>query len=143
MTAPAGKKVLVLSDSDGLSRAIEANLTNHLEAEIVRLISDPSVRQTCERREDKFDLIVVAMISPTNEPIVALARAALTDRIGQVPLLIVSDRPFKADPDDQISHLDFPFDVDRLHAQVEQALHITGTLDATTPQPDAECVDVT
>jgi hypothetical protein len=69
-----------------------------------------------------FDLIVVAMSSPSSEPVVALSRASLAGRIGQVPLLIISDRPFHSEPDDQITHLDFPFDIDRLHDKVREIL---------------------
>jgi hypothetical protein len=62
------------------------------------------------------------MSSPTSEPVVALSRASLAGQIGQVPLLIISDRPFQSDPDDRIIHLDFPFDIDGLHDKVEKIL---------------------
>jgi DNA-binding response OmpR family regulator len=117
----AGKRVLVLSDNDILSRAIELNLKqSHLK--VVRLaLSSPGQRGSQAEVGD-FDLIVVAMSSPTNEPIVALARASLAGRIGQVPLLIISDRPFHSDPDDQIIHLDFPLVIDGLHDKVKEIL---------------------
>jgi DNA-binding response OmpR family regulator len=117
----AGKRVLVLSDNDGLSRAIELNLKqSHLE--VIRLaLSSPGQRGS-QAEVDDFDLIVVAMSSPTSEPVVALARASLAGRIGEVPLLIISDRPFHSDPHDQIIHLDFPFDIDGLHDKVKEIL---------------------
>lgn len=125
----AGKRVLVLSDNDGLSRAIELNL-KHSQLEIIKLaLSPPGQRsepvegqRECQAEVGHFDLIVVAMSSPTSEPVVALARTSLIRQIGQVPLLIISDRPFQSDPDDQIIHLDFPFDIDRLHDKVEEIL---------------------
>jgi hypothetical protein len=129
----ARKRVLVLSDNDGLSRAIKLNLERS-DLEVVKLALN-SPGQRCpepNRRAVKgrgnqaemgdFDLIVVAMSSSTSEPIVALARASLAGRIGQVPLLIISDRPFHSDPDDQIVHLDFPFDIDGLHDKVKAIL---------------------
>jgi hypothetical protein len=126
----AGKRVLVLSDNDGLSRAIELNL-EHSDLQVVKFaLSSPRQRCPEERRAGSqnevsdFDLIVVAMSSPTSEPVVALYRASLTGRIGQVPLLIISDRPFHSDPDDRIIHLDFPFDIDGLHDKVEEILQI-------------------
>jgi len=73
-----------------------------------------------------FDLIVVAMSSPTSEPVVALARASLAGQIGQVPLLIISDRPFHSDPNDRIIHLDFPFDIDGLCDKVKEVLQVKG-----------------
>ena len=140
----ARKRVLVLSDNDGLSRAIKLNLErSDLEVVKFALNSPGQQSQPCpepnrravkgrcpepvEGREsqaemDDFDLIVVAMSSSTSEPIVALARASLAGRIGQIPLLIISDRPFHSDPDDQIIHLDFPFDIDGLHAKVKGIL---------------------
>jgi DNA-binding response OmpR family regulator len=116
----ARKRVLVLSDNDGLSRAIESNLNSHLE--VVRLtLSSPGQRESQAELGD-FDMIVVAMSLPTSEPVVALARASLAGRIGQVPLLIISDRPFHSDLDDQIIHLDFPFDIGGLHDKVKEIL---------------------
>ena len=118
----ARKRILILSDNAGLSRAIEVNLNNHLEVEVVRLATSILKRRRDQVENGRFDLIVVAMSSPASEPVVALARASLADRIGRVPLLIVSDRPFDSEPDEQIIHLDFPFDIDRLHDKVKQVL---------------------
>jgi DNA-binding response OmpR family regulator len=117
----AGKRVLVLSDNDGLSRAIELNLERS-GLEVVKLaLSSPGQRGRQAEVGD-FDLIVVAMSSPTNEPVVALAKASLAGLIGQVPILIISDRPFHSDPDDQIIHMDFPFDIDKLYDKVKEIL---------------------
>ncbi len=125
----AGKRVLVLSDNDGLSRAIELNLKQNNHLEVVRLaLNSPGQRHLEGQRAETqnggedFDLIVVAMSSPTSEPIVALARASLAGRIGQVPLLIISDRPFQSDPDDQILHLEFPFEIESLQDKVREIL---------------------
>ena len=135
----AGKRVLVLSDNDGLSRVIELNL-KHSHLEVVRLALSPPGQRCPESVEGRgsqaeggdLDLIVVAMSLPTSEPVVALARASLAGRIGQVPLLIISDRPFHSDLDDQIIHLDFPFDIDGLHDKVKEILQRVSepTLDA-------------
>lgn len=124
-----GKRVLILSDNDRLSRAIELNLDGGLEVEIMELASSPRQRPEPVEGQHRspaeaghFDLIVVAMSSPTSEPVVALAKASLAEYIGQVPLLIISDRLFRSDPEAQIIHLDFPFDIDRLQAQVRELL---------------------
>ena len=122
MTDLAGKRVLVLSDNDRLSRAIELNLNNRMEVKVIRLAPRSSAQRRSQTEAGDFDLIVVAMSSPTSEPVVALARASLAGRIGQVPLLIISDRPFNPDPDDQIAHLDFPFGADALHDKVQELL---------------------
>ena len=113
------KTILVLSDNDGLSRAIEVNLTKRFDAEIVRhdSLEDDRIMQNGD-----FDLIVVAMSSTASEPVVALAQASLAKRIGQTPMLIISDRPFDSEPHDRIVHLDFPFRIDRLCARVQEML---------------------
>jgi len=117
----AGKRVLVLSDNNGLSRAIELNLERSNLA-VVKLALDSLEQQGNQVEIGDCDLIVVAMSSPTSEPVVALTRASLTGQIGQIPILIISDRPFRSEPGDQIIHLDFPFDIDRLHDKVKEVL---------------------
>jgi len=118
----AGKKVLVLSDNSGLARVVEVNLSNQLNMHVVRSTSS-SWRRENPAEIDNFDLLVLAISSSVNEPVVALARASLTETIGRIPLLIISDRPFHSEPEDQIDHLDFPFDVDTLQNKVDEILH--------------------
>ena len=119
------KTVLILSDNDGLSRAIALNLNSQLDAKIIRLAPGSLRQQENQVEIGDCDLMVVAMSSPTSEPLLALARASLTEWVGQVPLLIISDRPFESEPDDRIVHLDFPFDVDGLHDKVKEILWAT------------------
>ena len=116
-----GKHVLVLSDNDGLARAIEVNLCDPY-LKVTRIVLNPTGRPTNEAERGDYDLIVVALSSPANEPVVALAWASLAGRVGQVPFLIISDRPFRSDPADRIAHLYFPFDIDRLHGRVSEIL---------------------
>lgn len=119
-----GKRVIVLSDDERLARVIESALKHsHLEVEGL-VLGSPKQRGSQTELGD-FDLMVVAVSSPTSEPVVVLAMASLAGRIGQVPLLIISDRPFHPDLDDQIFHLDFPFDIDELHDRVEEILSQT------------------
>ena len=69
-----------------------------------------------------LDLLVLAISSPSKEPIVELARASLVERIGRVPLLIISDRPFHSEPGEPIVHLDFPFSIDALEIKAREVL---------------------
>jgi hypothetical protein len=131
-TTLAEKEVLILSDNEGLSRAIELNLKSHLSVKITKLEAEPRA-QPSDYAEKDFDLMVVALSSHKSEPVVALAGASLAGRVGQVPLLIISDRPFHPDPSGRIVHLDFPFDVDRLHYTVSEILW--GAQDAGLPEP--------
>ena len=68
-------------------------------------------------------LVVLALSCSSNEPVIALAQAGLTALIGAVPLLIISDRPFAADPERNIFHLPFPFRADALHRCIAALLH--------------------
>ena len=87
------KRIVVLSDSDGLARAIELNLSDYADLEVVRLgwkvPGSPPVATS-----GNCNLIIVAASAESSEPVVALARASLLERIGRVPVLIISDRPF-------------------------------------------------
>ena len=105
----AGKKILVVSDDAKLSRAIELNLGNPGGMQVVCPESELVPWGVSTWGNDDIDLLVVATSSPSSEPVVMLARAALTDRVGLVPLLIISDRPFVADSEARIDHLAFPF----------------------------------
>jgi len=111
------RRILVLSDNDGLSRAIKLNLGSCLNVQVVNC-SEPKYQPD----DGPCDLIIVAMSSSTSEPIVALTRASMTERVGHVPLLIISDRPFKSEPKDHITHLEFPFEIHNLCRKVKEML---------------------
>ncbi|HNT73638.1 MAG TPA: hypothetical protein PKH77_01325 [Anaerolineae bacterium] len=118
------KKVLVLSDNETLAQVIEFSLRNGLKTIQVRslVMSVPQERQDHDA-DNAPDLIVVAMSSPSNEPVVALARASLGSYIGRVPILIISDKCFQADLAVQIAHLDFPFVIGMLNDKVNDILY--------------------
>jgi hypothetical protein len=115
------KQIVVVSDSIGLSRAIEVNLKG-LKVEVLKITCSPEGGGAKGQVVHRCDLIIVALSSPASEPVVVLARASLAGQVGQVPLLIISDRPFECDPRDQIVHLDFPFDIDQLYGTVSAIL---------------------
>jgi hypothetical protein len=115
------KQIVVVSDSIGLSRVIEVNLKG-LKVEVLKITCSPEGTGGRGQLARRCDLIIVALSSPASEPVVVLARASLAGQVGQVPLLIISDRPFESDPRDQIVHLDFPFDIDRLYGTVSAIL---------------------
>jgi hypothetical protein len=118
----AGKRIAVLSDNDGLAQAIKVSLGGCLNLEIVRDVLSPPVPRKNEFKNGKFDLILVAASLPTSEPVVMLARASLAQKIGQVPLLIVSDRPFDAGESTRFFHLGFPVNANRLCDKVKEIL---------------------
>ncbi len=117
----AGKRVLVLSDNNGLSRVIEFSLEND-GLEVIKSVSGSWQQGGWQSEVADVDLIIVAMSSPASQPAAVLARASVAERVGQVPLLLISDRPFHSDSEDQIAHLDFPFEIDGLYDKVEEIL---------------------
>ena len=119
----AEKRIAVLSDNEGLAQAIELGLSRCLESEIVKCVSDPLTRAKNQIESDGFDLILVAVSLPTSEPMVMLTQAALAHKIGQVPLLIVSDRPFDPGENARFFHLNFPVNANRLRDKVKEILH--------------------
>ncbi len=86
-TSLVGKKALVLSDNDTLSRVVELNLNKLLGMQVVKLAPSTLEEQGIPAQNNNFDLIVVAISSPTGELIVSLIRAQLAERIRDVPLL--------------------------------------------------------
>lgn len=115
------KSVLILCDDDLLSRVIELALDRHVFQTWSVLLGSPDC-QAPQLDLDGTDLIVLALSSASNEPVVALTKASLTHIIGQIPLLIISSKRFQPDTNVPIYHLDFPFDVRELQAQVRKAL---------------------
>jgi hypothetical protein len=115
------KLVLVLSDSDLLFNVISANLQ---QPELKLLQRKPAgngnlISQKNGKTENSNpDLIIVASSSPSTEPVVALAEAALNDQVGHTPLLIISDRNFTTCYEKKIFHLDFPFNPETLRHSV-------------------------
>jgi hypothetical protein len=71
---------------------------------------------------DAWALIIVSLSSQDGEPLVALQRAGLTCCIERVPILIISERAFDAEPRDLIQHLDYPFTPETLGRAVERLM---------------------
>ena len=117
------RRILVLSDNDKLSKVIAWNLEQILGQEVVRQVSDPTQRSGRQLTENSFDLVVVAVSAADSEPIVTLAKASAAQFADRVPVLIVSDRPFRPDPDARIAHLGFPFEPDELRDAVIDIMH--------------------
>jgi hypothetical protein len=109
-----GKTILVLSDNDWLLRAIRVNLNAGLQARVLAPEDHAATNHA--------DLIVVAMSRSSGEPLLALAQASLVHCVGQVPVLIISDRPFDPSPAEGISYLAFPFQVEDLRSTVTRLL---------------------
>jgi DNA-binding response OmpR family regulator len=119
----AVKKVLVLSDNEGLSKAIELALSDD-QLEVVGFVLSFMRQWRSEVDRGGFDLIVLAVSSFNGEPVVDMVLAALAEQIGRVPLLIISDSPSRSDLENQIFHLDFPFDIHALYGKVNEILQL-------------------
>jgi hypothetical protein len=117
--------VLVLSDSDTLARVLALSLEGRFSVEVVRRVVGSVPPNGNSDGLEHLDLIVAALSSPSSEPVVELHRASLIEQVGQVPLLIISDKPFRTEASETIRHLEFPFEIETLHERVRQLL--TGT----------------
>jgi hypothetical protein len=100
---------------------IEFSLEND-GLEVIKSVSGSWQQGEWQSEVADVDLIIVAMSSPASQPAAVLARASVAGRVGQVPLLLISDRPFRSDSEGQIAHLDFPFEIDGLYDKVEKIL---------------------
>lgn len=127
------KTIIVVSDHEGLGRAVEINLACLDGVQVLGLIvGDSGVQRThgdgggdwdrARQAAQSSDLLVVAKGSPWDGPLVAMARVGLLDCVGRVPLLIISDGPYRSVPEIQISHLDYPFEAGELHRTVLELL---------------------
>ncbi|MBN2002030.1 MAG: hypothetical protein JXA21_01630 [Anaerolineae bacterium] len=122
-TSLAEKQVLVISDNDMLAQVIAWSLRSGLKVRANITVSTSRHSRNSEPYDKAtLDLIVVAMSSPANEPVVALARASLGNYIGHIPILIISDKSFQSDLGVHIVHLDFPFVIDKLNDKVNAIL---------------------
>lgn len=117
-------KILIVTDSHKLYRAIEINLEDHWEA-ISCQLPETRTNPPLPVSITQVDLIVLALSASRSEPIVWLSRAALQMYLGMIPLLIISDRGFKEDLLENIYHLDFPFDAEMLRHTVSRILFRT------------------
>jgi hypothetical protein len=114
------KKVLVISDNKSVAEIIGLIETADLKIAQLRLNSAHPIENPIPPEEP--DLLVLALSSYANEPIVALAQTSLTGFIGRIPILVISAKPFKSDRANRITHMDFPFTVDQLNARVRNIL---------------------
>jgi hypothetical protein len=116
----ARKKILLVSDHESVAKIIE-----HLSArdlEITRCMLPVPGDALPQFQAQDFDLLILALSSFANEPIVALARTSMADLIGKIPILVISGKPFQSDSASRISHLDLLFSVDELNIRVREIL---------------------
>jgi DNA-binding response OmpR family regulator len=109
-------RIAIVSDNDRLAQALEMALNKRWQ--VVRLATPAHASAASANAQ----LIIVALSLPSSEPIVTLARASLAEHIGRVPILVISEKPFRSDPQAKITHLDFPYSIERLYLRVAQAL---------------------
>lgn len=116
--------ILLIGDNRFLLRLVATNLAPLTAAAI--LLGADSCATPFEPDTFGSDppckLILLALSRSSNEPVVVLAQAGLTQLVGRVPLLIISDRTFQADPERHIFHLPFPFSAQALRQQVADLL---------------------
>jgi hypothetical protein len=114
------KSVLVLCDYDALYAAIELKLSIIPEAKVTRRRTNQAGRPKGSFPAENFDLIIVATASPKSDPLSMLSKTSLLDRVGKSPLLIISEQSTRSESDEDITYLNFPFDMDELTRTVAQ-----------------------
>jgi len=131
--AVSGKRVLVVSDNEGVARVITLALGQTALTTTRPLYSKKSVNGRLPSED--WALVILGLSSFVTEPVMAYARTMLTDYIGRMPLLIISERPCLSDVSTRTWHMDFPFTLGELQNLVHQILRIEAD-DA----PDEPCV---
>jgi hypothetical protein len=111
----AEKSVLALSDSDLLLQVIEINLDHPVQA--VSLACGETV--PCATN---FDLVIIALSGPTEEPTRTLDYPGIDSQLGRVPVLIICHQPVAPHPEKAIHYLPFPFDAVALRRKVRMLL---------------------
>ena len=121
------KRVLILSDNDGLSKAVELNLRATslpagVELETIRCV--PSTDEGIKTQINHADLhlIVVALSSVSSAPALALAKNSLLHRVGYTPMLIISQTTTEFNAQEHTSHMKYPFDIDQLQNAIKDML---------------------
>jgi hypothetical protein len=116
------RKVLILCDYDALYAAVELQLSALPEAQVIRLKSNSSSQLAEALPADNPDLMIVATVAPVKDPMALLSKASLLNRVGETPVLIISEQPSRPESDDKITYLNFPFDIDQLSSTVKDIL---------------------
>lgn len=103
----ARPRIYVLSDSDRLYRLISYLLADY--GPVAGWVSKGEAETSPTFALHASQLVIIAAAATTSEPLVMLAQAGLAAFVGRVPLLLITDRPFLAPPDNSIYHLNYPF----------------------------------
>ncbi len=122
MAPGPSNQVLVLCDHDALYTAIELKLNSLPELRVIRLEQDPRAGLAPLAAPADFDLIIVATLSSTRDPVSILAKLTGCGRDAEIPALIISERPSRPASEDKITYLNFPFDLDELNSTVQAIL---------------------
>ena len=119
MEPTEGKRLVILvSDNPKLARSLALNLERQWE--VCWAGSQAEGQPQLAPAGQTPHLIIVALSLDESEALVVLAQAALSQYIGQIPLLIISDRPFAADHARRMAHLSFPFSPRALEASIRR-----------------------
>lgn len=137
---PLTDGILLIGDSHFLLRLVATNLAP-LTATAILLGEDATpfpVASDVVCACPPCRLIMLALSCSRNEPVVVLARTGLTGLVGSIPLLIITDRPFPADPERQIYHLPFPFSAEELRRQINDLFAQRLVCFTEVPLPSAQ-----
>ena len=118
------KEIVVLCDNDRLARAIELNLTAHMAVRVTDLPLDIVYRDANHLLQKDCDLVIVAASCVRSQPMIERASVSLFDRLGSLPVLLISPQPFLPSRAHTMVCLPFPFAIDALCTRVAQLLYL-------------------
>lgn len=114
------RRALIVSDGRTLARLIAINLADFISTillvdPVTFKIVAPDSRHSSDW-PDWPDLLILALAAAESEPLVVLAVLNLLGWAGQVPILVISEQPFRPVDGVRIHHLSLPFS--RLNLQL-------------------------
>ena len=121
MQAPLPQqRLFLLTDHALLARVVEVNLRQEWEVEtrILKAQDTPYLAPA----DSTPDLIIIGLSGTEGEPLMTLYAVSLLDCVGRVPILIISERPFRPWPLARLWHLTYPFTVTELQQAVRATL---------------------
>ncbi len=114
-------QVLVWCDHDALYSAIELKLGSLPRVCVLRLAPtfDPLPAPLPWHHSA---MMILATIAPAADPRSLLAQVPWRGEVQDMPVLVISERPSRAESEDKITYLNFPFDLDELTTTVQGIL---------------------
>lgn len=111
-------QIILLSDSYRMAGICDSYLSSRFR--VAAYLVSQSKRPNIDLHHNS--LIVLALSSPSSDPVIVLLKAELVGYISQVPILIISRHPFESQPDELIWHLGLPLNRQGLYECIDRII---------------------